>query len=146
MWREITEDDVLAALNAPETAAYQRAAIAPGQDVLQQIIEQVVQESRGHIADCPQNALAAGHTLPERVIYHALAMIRYRLMTRLNLEVSDDRRREQRDAIQFFTRVSECKVSLEQPAGATEPSGGVGGIETISSRERIANRQSLSGL
>jgi hypothetical protein len=146
MWRELTEDDVLAALNAPETAAYQSAAISAGQDVLSDITGQVVQECRAHIADCARNALAAGATLPERVMYHAVALIRYRMMTRLDMEVSEDRRREQRDAVDFFRRVSECKVAIEQPEGETDDSSGGPNVETLNSRPRIAGRSQLSGL
>ncbi len=146
MWRELTENDVLAALNAPETMAYQSAAIAEDQDVLAQTIAQVTQECRSHIADCPGNTLAAGNTLPERVIYHAVALIRFRLMTRLGLEVNEDRRKEQRDAIAFFYRVSECKVAIEKPEGATEDSGSTPKITVISSRRTIASRDKLSGL
>jgi hypothetical protein len=85
MWRELTEADVLGAMNAPETAGYQAAAAGDGQDVLADITAQVVQECRAHIADCERNSLAAGDTLPERVMYHAVALIRYRMLTRLDM-------------------------------------------------------------
>jgi phage gp36-like protein len=123
MWREITEDDVLAALNFAESSAYQTAVVAPGQYPLDDIIKQVVQECRAHIADCQHNTLAPGDTLPERVIYHVVALIRFRMITRLDMEVSDDRRREQRDAIEFFRRVSECKVAIEPGDGSAKEDG-----------------------
>lgn len=145
-WREITATDALGAMNAAETAAYQGAVIGQGQDPLAQITAQVVQECRGHIADCAQNKLAEGSTLPERVHYHALALIRFRSLTRLDLEVSEDRRKEQRDAIAFFHRCAECKVSIEQPVGATDESGAVQTITLLSKNERQATRQNLSGL
>lgn len=122
-WKTITEDDVLGAMNAAESTAYQIAVIGVGQDVLAQISAQVIQECRGHIADCHQNTLAPGDTIPDRVLYHALAMIRYRMMTRLDLEVSEDRRREQKDAVEFFRRVSECKVSIEPGDGSGTADG-----------------------
>jgi phage gp36-like protein len=123
MWRELTEDDVLAGLNAPETRAYKSAATAPGQNVLEQILAQVTQECRGHIADCAKNTLAPGNTLPERVHYHAVALIRFRMMTRLGLEVSEDRRKEQRDALRFFERVAACDVALEPGDGSGTDDG-----------------------
>jgi len=123
MWRELTEDDVLAALNEPETIAYQTAAVSAGQDVLSEITAQVVQECRAHIADCRHNTLAAGNTLPDRVMYHAVALVRYRMMTRLDIEVSEDRRREQRDAVEFFRRVSECKAAIEPGDGTASEDG-----------------------
>lgn len=122
-WRTVTEADVLNALSAPESAAYQSAAAGDNQDVLAEITTQVVNECRAHIADCERNSLAAGETLPERVIYHAVALIRFRMLTRIDMEVSEDRRREQRDAVEFFRRVSECKVAIEPGDGSASADG-----------------------
>jgi len=149
MWRELTEDDVLAGLNAPETMAYQSAAITEGQDVLAQILDQVTQECRGHIADCSRNSLAPGNTLPERVHYHAIAMVRFRMMTRLGLEVNEDRRKEQRDAVAFFTRVSECKVALEPGDGSGTDDGTDSQVTPspgIKARRRQFSREQQNGI
>ena len=149
MWRTLTTDDVLAAMNAPETAAYESAAIAPGQDVLAEITAQVVQECRAHIADCDRNSLAPGETLPERVIYHAVALIRFRMLTRLDLEISEDRRREQRDAVEFFRRVSECKAAIEPGDGTASPDGTDSQASPrpgISARSRNFSREQQSGI
>lgn len=146
MWREITENDVLAVLSAPETAAYQAAARGRGQSVLADIIEQVVNHCRGYIADNPANQLAAGITLPDRVTRSAAHLIRKDLLTRLNLEVSEDRRKDAAEATRFFERVADGKVQVEQPTGATDDSGPQQVIETTSNHERQATRQSLAGL
>jgi phage gp36-like protein len=145
-WIEITADLARSAMNASELAAYQVAAIGEDQDPLADITKTAVDEARAHIADCAQNQLAAGQTVPERVVHHLLAIIRYRMVTRLDMEVSEDRRAEYRSALRFFERVSECKVAIEAPEGVTEPSGGSSQVETLSSRERIATRTKLSGL
>lgn len=149
MWRSLTTDDVLAAMNAPETAAYESAAIAPGQDVLAEITTQVVQECRAHIADCDRNSLAPGETLPERVIYHAVALIRFRMLTRLDLQISEDRRREQRDAVEFFRRVSECKAAIEPGDGTASPDGTDSQASPrpgITARTRNFSRDQQSGI
>jgi hypothetical protein len=149
MWRELTEADVLGAMNAPETAAYQAAAAGDGQDVLADITGQVVQECRAHIADCQHNTLAAGSTLPERVMYHAVALIRFRMLTRLDLEVSEDRRREQRDAVEFFRRVSECKVAIEPGDGSASEDGTDGMAMPkpgITARRRNFSRNQQDGI
>lgn len=149
MWRTLTEADVLAALNTAESSAYQTAVVAEGQDVLADITGQVVQECRAHIADCHNNTLAAGATLPERVIYHAVALIRFRMMTRLDIEVSDDRRREQRDAVEFFRRVSECKVAIE-PGDGTASEDGTDSFASpkpgITARDRNFSRRQQDGI
>lgn len=149
MWRELTEADVLGAMNAPETAAYRAAATGDGQDVLADITVQVVQECRAHIADCQHNTLAAGSTLPIRVIYHAVALIRFRMLTRLDIEVSDDRRREQRDAVEFFRRVSECKVAIEPGDGSASEDGTDGFVSPrpgITARPRNFSRNQQDGI
>jgi hypothetical protein len=146
MWRELTEDDVLGVLNAGETAAYQSASAGAGQDVLVDAITAVVNQCRGYIGDNPSNELAEGLTLPERVHLSALHIIRVEMLTRLDLEVSKDRAAAKADAIRFFERVSDGKVSIEQPTGATDDSGASPRVETLNSRGRLADRSKLSGL
>ena len=146
MWRELTEADVLGVLNATETSVYQTAVAGETQDVLADIIGQVVNHCRGYIADNPANKLAEGVTLPERVIRPALHLIRKDLLTRLDLEVSEDRRKDAAEAIRFFERVADGKVQVELPTGATDDSGPQQTIDVVSNHERQATRQNLSGL
>ena len=146
MWRELTEADVLGVLNALETAAYKDTAAGAEQDVLGDIIEKVVDHARGYIADNPVNRLAAGLTLPKRVHRAALHLIRKDLLTRLDLEVSEDRRKDAAEAIRFFERVADGKVTVEQPEGETDESGPQQIIETVSRHERQATRDNLAGL
>lgn len=146
MWRELTEADVLGVLNASETAAYQRAAAGDGQDVLADILGQVVNHCRGYIADNLENKLAEGITLPERTIRPALHLIRKDLLTRLDMDVSEDRRKDAAEAIRFFERVADGKVQVELPTGATDDSGPTHSIEVVSTNERQATRETLSGL
>lgn len=146
MWRELTENDVLGVLNAPETAAYQSAAIGDGQTVLGDVIAQVVNHCRGYIADNPANKLAAGVTLPERAIRPALHLIRKDLLTRLDMEVSKDRADDAREAIRFFERVSDGKIQIELPTGAIDDSGPSQTIDVVTSHPRQATRENLAGL
>lgn len=146
MWRAVTEADVLGVLSAPEAAAYQSAASGSGQAVLTDVIGQVVNHCRGYIADHRANHLAAGITLPERCLRAALHLIRKDLLTRLDLEVSEDRRKDASEALRFFERVADGKVAVEQPTGATDTSSAVQTIAVIHSSEQVTNRQSLAGL
>jgi len=121
MWRAITDLDVETVLSGPELEAIRSAAgDAEGDaaDMLPAIITTVTDEVRAHIEDCPQNRLGPSGTVPERVIHHALAIIRNRLLSRLNMDAGDSRKVEHRDAVTFFQRVSECKVKIELPDAA----------------------------
>ncbi len=133
-WRQLTEDDYLTGMSGPETGAYKRAALQAGQtDVLAAIMLQATHEARGHIADCAQNQLAAGDTLPERIIIHVLAIVRYRMATRLGIGVSDARTVEYRESRRFLERVSDCKVAIEDPVGAVsgEDQSSAGSLEVV---------------
>ena len=146
MWREITEADLLGVLSDLEKTAYQTTAIATGQDPLADIITSVVHFCRGYIADHPTNQLAEGATLPDRTIRAALHLIRKDLLTRLDVAVSEDRRRDATEALRFFERVADGKVAVEQPTGATDTSSPVASIDVVSNHERLATRQNLAGL
>ena len=146
MWKTPTEADLLGVLNAAETSAYQAAAAADGQDVLADALTAVVNQCRGYIADNAANKLAEGLTLPERVMLSAMHILRVEMLTRLDIEVSKDRMEAKRDAIRFFERVSDGKVSIEQPTGEIDASGPVQTVEVISQNERQATRENLSGL
>jgi hypothetical protein len=146
-WREPTESDILDVLSEPERAGYLAAATADGQDVLTGIFGKVVDFCRGYIADNKANKLAAGMTLPERVMRPAMHIARKDLLTRLDMEVSKDRADDAKEALRFFERVSDGKVEIELPEGATDDSGtGATFIETISSNERQATREKMAGL
>jgi hypothetical protein len=145
-WRELTEDDVLGVLSEPEKAAYESAAAGAGQDVLTDIIGQVVNHCRGYIADNRENQLAEGTTLPERVLRPALHLIRKDLLTRLDLEVSEDRRKDAAEAIRFFERVADGKVTIEQPTGAIDTSGPQTLIDVVQSNPHVTTRDTLAGL
>lgn len=133
-------------LSAPELAAYETAVAAAGQDVLGDIITAVVHHCRGYIADNSSNQLADGVTLPDRVIRSATHLIRKDLLTRLDLEVSEDRRKDASEALRFFEQVAAGKVKIEQPTGTIEDSGATQKIKVISTHDRQATRDSLKGL
>lgn len=146
-WRTLTEADVLGVLNSAELSAYQAAVIGSGQDPLADATAAVVNQCRGYIADNPANNLAAGITLPERVHLSALHIVRVEMLTRLDLEVSKDRADAKRDAIRFFERVSEGKVTIEQPTENLDTeTNSAPLIATIASRTRVATRESMAGL
>lgn len=117
-WVAITSGMVETVLSGPELEAVRRVAgdaAGNDDDKLATVIGTVTDECRAKIEDCGENRLGAAGTLPERVHHHALAIIRQRLLTRLDLGVSEGRAAEYREALRFFDRVSECKVKIEAP-------------------------------
>jgi phage gp36-like protein len=136
-WVEITEADVQTRLAGAELSAYRSAAKASGQaDPLSEIITAVVDEVRGYIAACDRNTLGAGTTIPSKLKSATLNLIRYRLITRLPIAISDERKEEYRDAINLLERVSDCRFAVEDPI--TEST------ETIASAKPLMGERTLT--
>jgi len=150
MWLPITYTHVEAALSGPELQAYRRVAgDANGEDddKLAEVIKQVTNEIRSHIEDCAENRLGADGTLPERLHYHAVAIIRNRLMNRLGMTISEGRKTEYEDAVKYLHRVSECKVKIERPdAEDIVEESSLPEIEIISGAPSESTREKLGGL
>lgn len=146
-WITITDADVQTRLAGAELSAYRSAAKATGQaDPLPEIISGVVDEVRGYVAACDRNTLGAGSTIPEKLKSAALAMIRYRLITRLPLSIGDERKAEYNDALRLLERVSECKFSVEEPE-VIDPEAKSSGLEpSVGSRSRNFTSETQDGV
>ena len=146
-WRAITEADLTSALSGPETTAYRSRLTATGQaDTLPAVISQVTGEVREAIRSCARNRLTEDAALvPEGLIYHAVAIVRYRLMTRLGMSINDDRKEEWRAATRALERVARCELVVEDiddPSRVNQP----GGVELVGRRTRVATNDLLRGL
>ncbi len=151
-WRAITEDDIRAALTAPEDEAYRGQLLSAGQtDPLEQIIAQVTLQVRNSIRSCPKNRLHATTTfLPEGAIFYAVAIIRYRLLSRFAIgeqdQPGDARSAEYREALRWLEMVRSCKEVIEDPDGDGTEVPSKGQMEQITPTRRRADREGLKGL
>lgn len=146
-WITITTDDVKTRLAGAEINAYQTAALSQGQsDPLPEIISGVIKEARSRVAACPHNKLGDGETIPEEILHHVLNIIRYRLITRLPLRVSDDRRKEYEDGIKFLDQVAACKVAIVQPEDEADDQPTDSAVEVVTSKTRRVTGETMKGL
>jgi phage gp36-like protein len=145
-WSAITATEVKTRLTGAELTALQTVALASGQtDPLVEIIEQVVDEVRGYISANTSNTLGASGTVPSKLISAALAIIRYRLCTRLPVKslLTEDRVKENEAAIRLLEQVAAGKFAIEDPNSGDR--SGVS-IEQASTPTRNATRTKLAGL
>ena len=147
-WRILTEDDLRSAINSAEDAAIRDRYLSGGQeDPFLTVTRQVVGSFRNAIRSGPGNSLHANEaTLPEGAIYHAIAKIRFRLLTRFAAELLDeDRRTENKEAENWLREVRRGIEKIEQPGDAPgqthQPA-----ISLLSNNERQATRNNLQGL
>jgi hypothetical protein len=119
-WVSITEAMVAERLAGPELAAYKSAALGTGQtNPLPNIITRAVDEVRGYIAACRANTLGEAGTIPEKLLDAALAVIRYRLISRLPVTLTQSRIDEKDDALRLLKEVAACRFAVEEPTTAS---------------------------
>jgi hypothetical protein len=152
-WRALTEDDIRAAMAGPEDTAYRETLLATGQsDPLPEIMSQVTAQVRNAIRSCAKNQLHADASyLPEGAIFHAVSLVRYRLLSRFAIgeqeQPGDARTNEYREALRWLELVRSCREVVEQPGGTGSETGPGGGtLEQITPSRRRADREGLRGL
>lgn len=125
-WAIIVVDDLKSGLAGAELEALQSAALATGQsDPTPEIIAQVVDLVRGYIA-AGGVTLGSGATLPSKLKTSALAIIRYRICSRLPVSslLTEARKQEYQDAIRLLEQVAAGRFRVEEPENAaTEQAG-----------------------
>lgn len=147
MWTEITEDLVKTRLAGAEVTALQTAALAAGQtDPLPEIVTQVVDEVRGYIA-AGGFGLEEGAKVPSKLVSATLAVIRYRLATRLPARslLTEERKAENDAAIRLLERVADGKFAVEEPAAASSETIG-GASPSMTAKTRVFTRTDEDGI
>ena len=145
-WQEITTDNVKTRLTGAELTALQSAALSSGQvDPLPEIIVQVVDEARGYIA-AGGFTLESGTKIPSKLLSAVLAIIRYRLATRLPVKslLDENRIKENDNAIRLLEKVSDRKFLIEEPTAASSETIG-SPSPSMSTKTRVFDRDSQDG-
>ena len=151
-WILLTQDDLLGKLTGAEVTAVTTKALAPGQvNPVPEEIANAIQEIRGRVAACPNNRLgdqAAGQLIPEELKPAALAIIRYRVLSRLPISalVTPAREREYNDALPLLSAVASCKFRIEQPANLSPQKIAGPAVGLVTSRPRRFTPGRMTGL
>lgn len=124
MWEAITESILPDILNESELAVITGKRTQQSQDPVPGILSGVVAEFRARMASGGRTRLQGeDNYLPQELYGHACALIRYRLLTRFALSVSDARQAEWEEANRVLRDLSSgAYVIAGQPDAAPTPS------------------------
>ena len=112
-WRKPTEDDLFATLSRSEVDAFREDGPFAS-DPVEQVLARTVELVRGKCATsaavrlCPD----AG-TIPCSLMAAAMDFAAYDVLTRLNLQVNEDRRRKREWAQEQFDAVASGRLAVE---------------------------------
>jgi hypothetical protein len=126
-WISISEEHLAERLSAPEINAAKTVALGGG-DPIPEVLAAVVAEVRGRVAAHPRNRLGAEGTIPEELRAAALAIARWRVLSRLpgiRMLQDDARRLEYTDALALLSAVARGDFAIEQPEDEIDADVGV---------------------
>lgn len=145
-WITPSADDAKTRLTGAELAAYRTAALAAGQaDPLTQVMLDAVNEARGYIA-AGGYAMGAAGTIPPQTLAPALAIICYRLATRLPIGVKEDRRKQYEDALAYFRDVAAKRTLIEQDTTGEMAPGATSVVVSSRGATRAVTSAGMRGL
>ena len=117
-WITLTEANLGERLAAAELAALQSAAVGAYGNTVPDVLASVVAEVRGRVAANGRNQLGAAGTIPDELKAAALAIARWRILSRLPgmKSLQDEARRsEYADALSLLAAVADGKFAILQP-------------------------------
>lgn len=150
-WISITSDDLNDVKVGKLVEACRTKALALGQtDPSLRVIESVVSRIRSEIKGCASNLLDVDPTkIPKDLKALATRMIMRELQSRLQIQLNQDEREEWTQDVRYLERIASCKISVlasdtPESSSTVQPTGS--GSPRISSRSRIATRESMEGI
>ena len=111
MWRELTEDDLVATLSRKEVDAYRNDFEI---DPVPTLLAETTAWARGYIRTNGNVRMDPNErTLPESVISPAMDYVAIKILKRLNIEPKEIRKQARTDAISYFEQIASGKVNPE---------------------------------
>jgi len=147
-WITITEADLLKTKMAPLVSVLRSAAIEPGQDdPVEAITADVISRIRNKVSTCATNKVETDTTkIPASLKALACRMILREAKGRLDMDLTEDERRERDIDEKELTAVARCELVVDQADVPTAPP--VQAVQpgpTISARKRRFSRDQQSG-
>lgn len=148
-WITITEADLLKTKMAPLVSVLRSAAIDPGQDdPVEAITSDVISRIRNKVSTCATNKVdATTTTIPASLKALACRMILREAKGRLDMDLTEDERRERDIDERELTAVARCELVVDQADVPTAPP--VQAVQpgpTISARKKRFGRDQQSGV
>lgn len=148
-WVSITIETLYEAKVAELVDACSESALASGQaDRAAGIIQGCVDKVRRKVASCAGNRVDEDETkVPAGLRDDTVKLIIAALKGAVEMELTEDERRELLRIERDLNRVASCEDVVDQPDTPVEPEvEGGGSIEVVTSSERVATREKLAGL
>lgn len=146
-WRTVDEADLAASLSQREIDVFRRDGSVDGSDPVARLLTRTVALVRTYVATNGKvRRMGPSGTLPESLVSPAIDYAAYDVLKRVNVPVSEDRRRARERAEDLFERVAEGKFTPESDGADDTASTDGPAIEVVSTVRTRVSADKLEGL
>ncbi len=146
MWREPTEDDIIASISQAELDSYKRSANWEA-DPVDILCQRAAAYARDHIRSNPRIILSPNaHEIPESCISPAMDYLAVDVCKRIGQAATEERKEARKEAIDFFKRIAEGKLIVESYGAEENQSATGAAAEIIKESRSKMTPEKLEGL
>lgn len=141
MWIEVTENDLASCISQGEVDAFRQDGALDGSDPVARLLKLTVSTVRGYIScngGCRMEP--TGTMIPEGLVIPAMDYASAKVLKRLNIPLSEDRREALRKAEELFDKIATGAITPESWSdGESDPTVG----KAVSPAARAPNSERL---
>lgn len=114
-WVKPTRDDLTATLNATEQDAYSASSSASGDDPIEKLLLNTVRLVRGFVQASGTRLSKDESLIPASLLSPTMDYAAFDILKRIDIPISEDRRKARTDALAIFNRVADGHMAVEPP-------------------------------
>ena len=123
-WRTVDETDLAATVSQSEIEAFRADGPLDGSDPVARLLESTVETVRGYLSCNGALKMGPAQTIPRGLVIPAMDFAAAKVLNRIGVPLSEDRRKALEKAESLFEKISQGAITPESYAedGATDDS------------------------
>ena len=123
-WRTVDETDLAATVSQSEIEAFRADGPLDGSDPVARLLESTVETVRGYLSCNGALKMGPAQTIPRGLVIHAMDFAAAKVLNRIGVPLSEDRRKALEKAESLFEKISQGAITPDSYAedGATDDS------------------------
>ena len=112
-WRTVDENDLAATLSQGEIDAFRPDGPTDGSDAVAQLLSSTVETVRGYISCNGAVRMGPAGTIPRGLVIHAMDFAMAKVLNRIGVPLTEDRRKALEKAEGLFEKISQGVITPE---------------------------------
>ena len=112
-WRTVDENDLAATVSQGEIDAFRADGPTDGSDPVARLLQSTVETVRGYISCNGAVRMGPAGTLPRGLVIHAMDFAMAKVLNRIGVPLTEDRRKALEAATALFEKISQGAITPE---------------------------------